>query len=101
MESPLRRRLAVAICLLVGSAGPTATPLTCFGNELSSVAFGMLDRARALQAGSIAFEGVPWRLTSLPGHAPGALAALEPGITARFEAGRVTGFGGCNVFTGS
>jgi heat shock protein HslJ len=177
VECTFRRRVAAAICLLAGSAGPTAAqPLTCFGNEPSwSVAFSPPDRARvaipetppsdyggketrieplgewvwrgrsaaggdlvvflretacsdgmsddmhpitarvsmpdfrflagccrspALQAGSTAVEGTSWRLASLPGHTSGALAALEPGMTARFEAGRVTGFGGCNMFTG-
>ena len=47
-----------------------------------------------------ALESASWRLASLPGHAPAVLAALERGMTARFEAGRVTGFAGCNTFTG-
>ncbi len=46
-------------------------------------------------------ESTSWRLVSLPGHAPAALAALEQGPTARFESGRVSGFGGCNRLMGS
>lgn len=47
--------------------------------------------ARALEDGT-------WQLTELPGIP--ALANLARPITARFEAGRVAGFGGCNNFTG-
>ena len=53
------------------------------------------------QTESTALEGTPWRLVDLPGHAPATLAKLERGVTARFEAGRVTGFAGCNTFSGT
>lgn len=46
-------------------------------------------------------EGVSWRLTSLSGKDPKVLAALSRPATARFEAGRVSGFSGCNNFMGS
>lgn len=46
-------------------------------------------------------EGVTWRLTDLPGLSPEALAASQSPVTARFESGRVTGFSGCNRFTGT
>jgi heat shock protein HslJ len=49
---------------------------------------------------SAALERTSWRLASLPGHAPATLAKLERDVTARFEGGRVTGFAGCNTFTG-
>lgn len=58
-------------------------------------------RIPAPAPGAAALERTTWRLVSLPGHAPDALSRLEPGVTARFEDGRVTGFGGCNTFTGS
>jgi heat shock protein HslJ len=57
-------------------------------------------RVPAPQTESTTLERTSWRLASLPGHAPAALAALERGMTARFEAGRITGFAGCNTFTG-
>jgi len=46
-------------------------------------------------------EGTSWRLVSLPGQTPAAIAALAQAPTARFESGRVTGFAGCNRLTGS
>jgi len=46
-------------------------------------------------------EGVSWRLTSLVGKDPKVLASLSRPATARFDAGRVTGFSGCNNFTGA
>jgi heat shock protein HslJ len=46
-------------------------------------------------------EGETWRLTSLTGLSPDALAANSTPVTSRFESGRVTGFSGCNRFTGS
>jgi heat shock protein HslJ len=52
-------------------------------------------------AATQALEGVSWRLTSLPGSDAKALAALPRPAVARFEAGRVWGFSGCNNFTGS
>jgi heat shock protein HslJ len=47
------------------------------------------------------FEGVSWRLTTLAGKAPQLSTAASRPVTARFEAGRVAGFSGCNNFTGS
>ncbi len=52
-------------------------------------------------AATQALEGVSWRLTSLPGSDAKALAALARPAVARFEAGRVWGFSGCNNFTGA
>ena len=46
-------------------------------------------------------EGETWRLASLTGLSPDALAASATPVTARFEGGRVAGFSGCNRFTGS
>ncbi|MCX6069250.1 MAG: META domain-containing protein, partial [Chloroflexi bacterium] len=45
------------------------------------------------------FEGPTWRLTAL-GSRDVAGLATDP-VTARFEAGRVSGFSGCNRFTGA
>jgi heat shock protein HslJ len=51
-------------------------------------------------APSRALEGPVWRITELPGHDAGALASARPGLSVRFEAGRVEGFSGCNRFAG-
>jgi heat shock protein HslJ len=48
--------------------------------------------------GTPPFHGRTWRLESLPGKALGA--ASQP-LTMRFEQNRVSGFSGCNRFTGS
>jgi heat shock protein HslJ len=48
-----------------------------------------------------ALEGQRWRLAHLRGQDDRALAGLPAGITVRFEAGRVQGFGGCNPLAGS
>lgn len=53
------------------------------------------------QAATTTLEGTSWRLVSVPGQAPAAIAALTQVPTARFESGRVTGFGGCNRLTGA
>lgn len=50
--------------------------------------------ASALQANA-------WRLESLPGKDGKDLAAVRPPLTMRFEAGRVSGFSGCNRLVGS
>lgn len=49
----------------------------------------------------ITLESVTWRLGDLPGTDPQALAAAPRPVTVRFEAGRVSGFSGCNNFMGS
>jgi len=46
------------------------------------------------------FEGTTWRLVSLPGRAPATIAGLPRAITIRFESGQVSGFSGCNTFSG-
>jgi heat shock protein HslJ len=48
-----------------------------------------------------AIEGPIWRLTRLPGTEERVLASAQRRVTARFEAGRVDGFSGCNRFMGS
>lgn len=48
-----------------------------------------------------ALEASAWRLVGLPGHTASTLDKLERSVNARFDAGRVTGFAGCNTFTGS
>jgi heat shock protein HslJ len=42
-----------------------------------------------------------WRLESLPGKDAKALGAVRQPLTVRFEAGRVSGFSGCNRLVGS
>jgi heat shock protein HslJ len=62
----------------------------------------ILARAPAADAaGAPTLEGPVWRLTELRGQDPKTLAALSPGVTLRFEAGRLQAFGGCNRFAGS
>lgn len=46
-------------------------------------------------------EGAVWRLQDLPGPQSAALAQLKRPVTVRLESGRLTGFAGCNNFTGS
>lgn len=46
-------------------------------------------------------EGAAWRLKELPGPQSAALARLTRPVTLRFESGRLSGFSGCNSFSGS
>jgi heat shock protein HslJ len=46
-------------------------------------------------------EGAAWRLTHIPGAQSAALAQLNRPVTMRLESGRLSGFAGCNNFTGS
>ncbi len=55
----------------------------------------------AFAAEAPALEGPTWRVEELPGQDAGALAALRPALSVRFDAGRVEGFSGCNRFAGS
>ncbi len=58
--------------------------------------------AKTGRAGSAArLDGGAWRLQELPGVQAAALAQLDRPVTARFEAGRLSGFAGCNNFSGS
>lgn len=57
--------------------------------------------AAAPDAVPAALEGPLWRLTRLRGQDEQALGALPTGITVRFQAGQVQGFGGCNQLVGS
>jgi heat shock protein HslJ len=45
-------------------------------------------------------EGATWRLQELPGASSAGLAKLDRPVTVRFESGRLSGFAGCNSFTG-
>ena len=45
-------------------------------------------------------EGSTWKLVGLPGQDSAALGGLKRPVTARFEAGRIAGFSGCNRFMG-
>ncbi len=57
-------------------------------------------RVPGAQVEAAPLEG-SWRLVSLPGQASTTLAALTRPVSLRFEAGRVTGFTGCNTVTGT
>lgn len=48
-----------------------------------------------------AFERTSWRLVDLPGVDPAMLSSLARGPSLRFDAGRVSGFAGCNNLMGS
>jgi heat shock protein HslJ/uncharacterized membrane protein len=52
-------------------------------------------------AGASALQGNAWRLQTLPGKSGKDLAAAGQPLTMRFEAGRVSGFSGCNRLVGS
>lgn len=54
-------------------------------------------RVPAAAAPSATLEEASWRLTGLPGH---MVPSGNGAPTARFEGGRVSGFSGCNRFTG-
>jgi heat shock protein HslJ len=56
--------------------------------------------AAAAPAAPAPIEGPIWRLSRLGGQTDQALAALRPPITARFDAGRLQAFGGCNQLVG-
>ena len=45
-------------------------------------------------------EGAAWRLEELPGVSGTALAQLRRPVTVKFESGRLSGFAGCNNFSG-
>ena len=58
--------------------------------------------APAAGAGAaVALEGTAWRLHELPGARSASLAKLTRPVTMRLESGRLTGFAGCNSFSGS
>lgn len=46
-------------------------------------------------------DGTAWQLKELPGTQSGALTKLPRPVAVRFESGRLSGFSGCNNFTGS
>jgi heat shock protein HslJ len=50
---------------------------------------------------SPSLEGVTWRLTGAPGIDPASLADESKAPNLRFEAGRVSGFAGCNRLGGT
>jgi heat shock protein HslJ len=45
-------------------------------------------------------EGATWQLQEMPGPQSAALGRLTRPITVRFESGRLSGFAGCNNFSG-
>jgi heat shock protein HslJ len=55
----------------------------------------------ATNAAAAAIEGRAWQLAQLRGQPDRALAALKSPVTARFVAGRLQGFGGCNRLSGA
>ena len=77
-------RFLAGCCRLVAAATPAATAATAKPGVVAA-----------------ALEGQLWRLAHLRGQDDKALAGLPTGITVRFEAGQVQGFGGCNQLAGS
>lgn len=67
---------------------------------LTLVSTGALVSAASPQAPAPAIEAT-WRVIELPGQTPSAIAALPQPPNLRFEAGRVTGFTGCNNVNGA
>jgi heat shock protein HslJ len=65
------------------------------------VLLGVSAAAAAGQHEDAMLEGTTWQLTSLPGHKPADLAALPRPVILRLAEGRVTGFTGCNVMSGT
>jgi heat shock protein HslJ len=57
--------------------------------------------ASGVSAADKTLEGVSWRLSGLTAKGLQAPAASSRPVTVRFEAGRVSGFSGCNNFMGS
>jgi heat shock protein HslJ len=55
----------------------------------------------SVSAADKALEGVTWRLSGFGGKGTEIPAGSSRPVTARFEAGRVSGFSGCNNFMGS
>jgi heat shock protein HslJ len=56
--------------------------------------------AKAGGSAPVQLEGATWRLQELPGASSAGLAKLDRPVTVRFESGRLSGFAGCNSFTG-
>jgi len=54
----------------------------------------------ATPAPAARIDGPTWNLVGLPGHDSSALGGAKRPVTARFEAGRISGFSGCNRFMG-
>lgn len=125
----MRLRDAAVVVLFSVSVGPAAgrtssgSPrLICFTDEPScSVAFATSGQARVTavdappakyrgsatpvfpgaQKEAAMLEGITWRLTNLPGHQLAELTGLPRRATLHLAQGRVTGFSGCNVLTGT
>ena len=61
-------------------------------------------RVPAAAAGGTAparLQGATWQLKEMPGPQSAALGQLTRPVTVRFESGRLSGFAGCNNFSGS
>jgi len=73
------------------------------GNALGALIVSLLlaiPAAAAAPEAATSIEGPVWRLTDLRGLDPGVLRDATRPVTARFEAGRISGFSGCNQFFG-
>ncbi|HSO45047.1 MAG TPA: META domain-containing protein [Rhodoferax sp.] len=57
--------------------------------------------SNAAPSAAVTMEGNTWQLAALDGKSLGAAGMAGRPVTARFEGGRVSGFSGCNQFTGA
>jgi len=96
------------------SALPTRTSVgirrgACERGEVDVKAIGLLfvlflwafPVLAAAPEAAMMLEGPVWRLTHLRGLDPGRLGGAKRPVTARFKAGRISGFSGCNQFFGT
>ncbi len=57
--------------------------------------------SNATAPASATIEGPTWQLTALGGQSPSVAGSEKRPVTTRFEGGRVSGFSGCNQYTGA
>jgi len=96
-ELPVRLRYAAVVVLFSVSADPVIARFSLTdGSFLPDCCHNPVDQTEGGR-----FEGRTWRLTTLPGHQAADLAALPRRATIRFAEGRVTGFSGCNLLSGT
>lgn len=90
---------------LLGAAATTQPDFTRLASDrlLAGRCGAAADRGGGVGSPSstLRVEGPVWRVEALSGQDANALAAARPGLSVRFEAGRVEGFSGCNRFAGS
>src|SRR5262245_16723820 len=86
-----------AIVVLLSVSGAPAAGLSVSDASILTDYRG----APAAQTKAAMLEGTSWQLTNLPGLQPADLASLRRPVTLHLVKGRITGFGGCNLLTGT